>query len=268
MDLLPGERSSYPRPFGGCHQHNGFTMTVAFNTSLLVSARTHQGLTRSENQDAAYTDAHKGFIAVADGLGGHQSGKLCAQLTTAFFEQALQTLRPSSTEDLFDVMKQCNDALIQHQKDNPKVKGMRTTLVCAQITASNRLLYGWAGDSRLYLYDAKDGLLQLTRDHTLQESKFDSGLKPAEGDQHILTKSLGGNQVFEPVCGTVQLSPNQIIVFSTDGLTGLVDGPAIEGVLNNNLGNLDLAAEALIDCALKAGGADNVTVVLAQLAPR
>jgi len=66
----------------------------------------------------------------------------------------------------------------------------------------------------------------------------------------------------------VQLSPNQIIVFSTDGLTGLVDGPAIEGVLNNNLGNLDLAAEALIDCALKAGGADNVTVVLAQLAPR
>ena len=242
-------------------------MTTHLKSALTVSARTHQGLTRSENQDASYTNPSAGFIAVADGLGGHQSGKLCAELTTGFFEAAVETEPPSSIEDLFQLIKQCNHALIQHQKNNTEVNGMRTTLVCGQITDDHQLLYGWAGDSRVYIFDAEDGLVQLSRDHTLRESKLDADLPPADGDDNILTKSLGGNQVFEPVCGSVQLRPNHIIVLSTDGLTGLVQDASIEAILSAHSSNLDLAANALIDSALKAGGADNVTVVLAQIAP-
>ncbi|MDO7572192.1 MAG: protein phosphatase 2C domain-containing protein, partial [Pseudomonadales bacterium] len=109
-------------------------MTTHLKSALTVSARTHQGLTRSENQDASYTNPSAGFIAVADGLGGHQSGKLCAELTTGFFEAAVETEPPSNIEDLFQLIKQCNHALIQHQKNNTEVNGMRTTLVCGQIT--------------------------------------------------------------------------------------------------------------------------------------
>jgi serine/threonine protein phosphatase PrpC len=242
-------------------------MTAQLKSALNISTRSHQGLTRAENQDAAYTNPSAGFMAVADGLGGHQSGKLCAELTTGFFEAALQTQRPSSIEDLFQSMKQCNHALIRHQKDHPQVNGMRTTLVCGQITDDDQLLYGWAGDSRLYVFDTESGLAQLSRDHTLRESKLDAALTPADGDQHILTKSLGGNQVFEPVCGSMQLSPNQIMLLSTDGLTGMVQDAAIETILSAHSRNLKLAADALIDAALKAGGADNITVVLAQITP-
>ena len=242
-------------------------MTAQLKSALNIATRTHQGLIRVENQDASYTNPGFGFMAVADGLGGHQSGKLCAELTTGFFEAAVKRQRPSSIEDLFQSMKQCNLALIQHQKDHPQVNGMRTTLVCGQITDDHRLLYGWAGDSRLYVFEGKNGLAQLSRDHTVRESKLDAALTPAEGDHHILTKSLGGNQVFEPVCGSVQLRPNHIIVLSTDGLTGLVQDASIEAILSTHSSNLDLAANALIDSALKAGGADNVTVVLAQIAP-
>jgi protein phosphatase len=78
---------------------------------------------------------------------------------------------------------------------------------------------------------------------------------------------LGGNQVFEPVCGSVQLSPNQIMLLTTDGLTGMVQDAAIETILSAHARNLKLAADALIDAALKAGGADNITVVLAQITP-
>ncbi len=243
-------------------------MTAQLKSVLNISARSHQGLTRSENQDASYTNPNIGFMAVADGLGGHQSGKLCAELTTGFMQAAVQTQRPQSMQDLVQSMQRCNHALIQHQKDNPRVNGMRTTLVCGQITDDHQLLYGWAGDSRLYVCDAGGGLVQLSRDHTLRESKLDAGLAPAEGDHHILTKSLGGNQVFEPVCGCVQLSPNQIILLSTDGLTGLVQDRAIEVILRAHSGDLNLAADALIAAALKAGGPDNISVVLAQLAPR
>jgi len=241
-------------------------MTAQLKSALNISTRTHQGLIRVENQDASYTNPDFGFMAVADGLGGHQSGKLCAELTTGFFEAAVKSQRPSSIEDLFQSMKQCNLALIQHQKDHPQVNGMRTTLVCGQITDDHRLLYGWAGDSRLYVFEAKNGLAQLSRDHTVRESKLDAALTPAEGDHHILTKSLGGNQVFEPVCGSVQLNPNHIILLSTDGLTGMVQDVSIEKILSAHSSNLNLAADALIDAALKAGGADNVTVVLAQIA--
>ncbi|MBT3462310.1 MAG: serine/threonine-protein phosphatase [Gammaproteobacteria bacterium] len=241
-------------------------MTAQLKSALNIATRTHQGLIRVENQDASYTNPGFGFMAVADGLGGHQSGKLCAELTTGFFEAAVKRQRPSSIEDLFQSMKQCNLALIQHQKDHPQVNGMRTTLVCGQITDDHRLLYGWAGDSRLYVFEGKNGLAQLSRDHTVRESKLDAALTPAEGDHHILTKSLGGNQVFEPVCGSVQLSPNHIILLSTDGLTGMVQDASIERILSAHSSNLNLAADALIDAALKAGGADNVTVVLAQIA--
>ena len=241
-------------------------MTAQLKSALNIATRTHQGLIRVENQDASYTNPGFGFMAVADGLGGHQSGKLCAELTTGFFEAAVKRQRPSSIEDLFQSMKQCNLALIQHQKDHPQVNGMRTTLVCGQITDDHRLLYGWAGDSRLYVFEGKNGLAQLSRDHTVRESKLDAALTPAEGDHHILTKSLGGNQVFEPVCGSVQLSPNHIILLSTDGLTGMVQDVSIEKILSAHSSNLNLAADALIDAALKAGGADNVTVVLAQIA--
>ena len=74
-------------------------MTAQLKSALNISTRSHQGLTRAENQDAAYTDAHSaGFMAVADGLGGHQSGKLCAPNSPRVSsKQALQTLRPSST---------------------------------------------------------------------------------------------------------------------------------------------------------------------------
>ncbi|MDG1114932.1 MAG: protein phosphatase 2C domain-containing protein [Pseudomonadales bacterium] len=240
-------------------------MTAQLKSALDISTRTHQGFIRVENQDASYTNPDFGFMAVADGLGGHQSGKLCAELTTGFFEAAVKTQRPLSIEDLFQSMKQCNLALIKHQKDHPQVNGMRTTLVCGQITDDHRLLYGWAGDSRLYVFETKNGLTQLSRDHTVRERKLDAALTPAEGDHHILTKSLGGNQVFEPVCGSVQLSPNHIILLSTDGLTGMVQDASIEAILSAHASNLNLAADALIDAALKGGGADNVTVVLAQI---
>ena len=242
-------------------------MTAPLKIALNVSVRTHQGLTRAENQDAHYTNPTTGFIAVADGLGGHQAGKLCAELTVDFFDAVVQVRKPSSLQDLSQAIKQCNHALIQHQKDNPEVSGMRTTLVCGQITHDHQLLYGWAGDSRLYVFDSENGLVQLSRDHTLRERKLDADLPPAQGDHHILTKSLGGNQVFEPVCGSVQLSPAHIILLSSDGLTGFVKDTAIEAILNAHSRDLDLAAEALIDSALKAGGADNVTVVLARIAP-
>ena len=113
---------------------------------------------------------------------------------------------------------------------------MRTTLVCGQITAMMTACctVGLAIQDSMSLIRERLALLQLSRDHTLpgKQARLQA-LTPAEGDQHILTKSLGGNQVFEPVCGSVQLSPNQIIATEYRWLDGIgCMAAAIEGVLS------------------------------------
>jgi protein phosphatase len=124
------------------------------------------------------------------------------------------------------------------------------------------------GDSRGYLFRAGK-LHQLTRDHTVAQALFDQGIIEKKEDaavrlQHSLTRVLGGvGQQSEADVQRILLHDQDVLLLCTDGLTDMVDDAAITSVLNAAPPAAE-AAQALVNLALKNGGKDNVTVIVAR----
>src|SRR5262249_3777304 len=144
--------------------------------------------------------------------------------------------------------------------------GMGTTMTVA-CSLGIDLFVTHVGDSRVYL--CRQGHLhQLTRDHTLAQSLADRGVIPHEEVathrlRHVLTRALGGKGEVEADVQRARLEDKDQLLLCTDGLTNMVDDAAIEAVLRE-APTAGGACEALVERALKNGGKDNVTVVLAR----
>ena len=150
----------------------------------------------------------------------------------------------------------------------PYLKGMGTTFVAMAITPVPMPVAHIAhlGDSRAYLY--REGLLkQLTRDHTLVEKWVQRGLIDAataliHPERHILTKGLGMDVNMKPELTETPITPHDLIVLCSDGLTKMLDDTAIASILSRANGDPNRACHDLIEQALSSGGEDNVTVIV------
>ncbi|HLS01261.1 MAG TPA: serine/threonine-protein phosphatase, partial [Beutenbergiaceae bacterium] len=125
------------------------------------------------------------------------------------------------------------------------------------------------GDSRAYLL--RDGVLhQVTTDHTFVQFLVDTGqITPEEAETHpqrsIILRALGDNSTALDLDTTVrQLNVGERWLLCSDGLSGMVSYDTIAETLNevNDVGE---CADRLLDLALRAGGQDNVTVILADI---
>jgi PPM family protein phosphatase len=144
---------------------------------------------------------------------------------------------------------------------------MATTLTIAA-NAGKDLIIAHIGDSRAYLYRRKR-LHQLTRDHTLvQELVAKEIISPQEASthrmRHVLTNVLGNMaQEIQPEVHKLTLEDGDCLLLCTDGLTDMVSAKTITGILA-----LEETSEStcrrLVDQALRAGGKDNVTVVVGR----
>ncbi|HXF57223.1 MAG TPA: Stp1/IreP family PP2C-type Ser/Thr phosphatase [Actinomycetota bacterium] len=227
---------------------------------LRVGARTDIGQLRERNEDA-YLVAEPLF-AVADGMGGHRGGNVASAL-------ALEVLRGEGTagvdaEALARRLQAANRAIVERGAADPRLAGMGTT-VTAALVEGERLHVLHVGDSRAYLL--RDGALQqLTEDHTLVQRMVREGrLTPEEAERHpqrsILTRALGVEGEVEPDRVTVSLRPGDRVLLCTDGLTGMVDAARIERVLREEP-DPQRAADLLVEEANRAGGDDNITVMV------
>src|SRR5436853_18365 len=150
----------------------------------------------------------------------------------------------------------------------PSSKGMGTTFVALAIAPASMPVAHIAhlGDSRAYLYRAGQ-LQQLTRDHTLVEKLVQRGLIDAataltHPERHILTKGLGMGVDLKPELTSTPITPQDLIVLCSDGLTKMLEDAAIASVLSRARGDPNQACHDLIEQALNRGGEDNVTVIV------
>jgi PPM family protein phosphatase len=160
-----------------------------------------------------------------------------------------------------------DESLHAEIRENPKLTGMGTTLTLCYSAGPN-LFTIHVGDSRAYRY--RDGTLrQLTRDHNLGQMLIDTGAAEPDSPsvlrmRHVLTNCLGG-----PGSGVTvdvdhyTLADNDRVMLCTDGLNDMVGDEEIARALDQHASSPDACA-ALVDLALKRGGKDNVTVVVAR----
>jgi protein phosphatase len=123
------------------------------------------------------------------------------------------------------------------------------------------------GDSRAYLL--REGEFgQVTKDDTYVQMLVDEGrisLEEADShpQRHLLFRALDGRDA-EPEYSVRQAVPGDRYLLCSDGLSSVVSAETIEATLRE-YANPDQCAERLVQLALRGGGPDNITVIVADV---
>lgn len=225
---------------------------------------TDVGRQRQSNEDS-FVEAPPVF-AVADGMGGARAGEVASRMAVEAFGDSLEDgVEPEA--QLVDVARAANRRIYEMARSDDAYAGMGTTLTAVMV-GGHEVTVGHVGDSRLYRL--RDGELErLTTDHSLVEEYVRAGrLAPEEAESHpqksIITRALGVEADVEVDTLTCNAHDGDVYLICSDGLTGMVSEHEVAEVLLER-SSLEQAARALIDAANRAGGRDNITVVLFRL---
>ncbi|AYJ47549.1 PP2C family protein-serine/threonine phosphatase [Rhodococcus sp. P1Y] len=231
---------------------------------LRYAARSDRGLVRSNNEDSVYAGAR--LLALADGMGGHAAGEVASQLMIA----ALAHLDDDEPGDdllgkLEAATREGNASIADQVEEEPELDGMGTTLT-AILFAGRKIGLVHIGDSRAYML-REHALTQITRDDTFVQSLVDEGRITAEQahthpQRSLIMRALTGNEI-EPTLTVREARAGDRYLLCSDGLSDVVSDETIENTLNE--GDCASSADRLIELALRSGGPDNVTVVVADV---
>ncbi len=231
---------------------------------LRYAARSDRGLVRANNEDSVYAGAR--LLALADGMGGHAAGEVASQLVIAALAH-LDDDEPGGDllSRLDSAVSEGNTAIAAHVEADPELEGMGTTLT-AILFDGNRLGLVHIGDSRGYLL--RDGeLAQITKDDTFVQTLVDEGRITAEEahshpQRSLIMRALTGHEV-EPTLIMREARTGDRYLLCSDGLSDPVSHDTILEALQ--IADVAESADRLIELALRGGGPDNVTVVVADV---
>lgn len=234
--------------------------------ALRYSARSDVGLLREINEDSGYAGPR--LLVIADGVGGHAAGEVASSVAVG----VLATLDEDSPGgDLLDRLSSAVHTANSHLRDmvngDPELRGMGTT-VTALLRAGARFGLVHVGDSRGYLL--REGRLQqITRDHTFVQTLLDEGrITAEEADHHpqrnVITNALDGREDVELDLSVRETRAGDRYLLCSDGLSGVVSEDTIRDTLASEA-SAEMAVEKLVELALKGGGPDNITAIVADV---
>jgi protein phosphatase len=227
-----------------------------------VGVRTDIGRSRSRNEDSYLVKDP--LYAVADGMGGHRGGDVASRLAL----ESLQSPQEGSTgEDFHQLVEQikvANQRVMERGEADRDLRGMGTTLT-AILAADGRAHVAHVGDSRAYML-REGNLQQLTEDHTLVQRMVREGrLTEEQAHTHpqrsIVTRALGVDEDVPIDELTLDVREGDRLVLCTDGLSNMLDRDTIKGILESSP-DPQTACDRLVEAANRAGGDDNITVVV------
>jgi PPM family protein phosphatase len=227
-----------------------------------VGRESNTGNKRRRNEDSFVVAPP--LFAVADGMGGAQAGEVASKLAAA----ALEDTDPGTTggeERVVALIQEANRRVYERSNADPSASGMGTTITAALVEGT-RVTFGHVGDSRAYLL--RDGVMeQLTEDHSLVNELMKTGkLSPEEAETHpqrsVITRALGTDPDVDVDTFVVDAKEGDLFLICSDGLTTMVADEDILELLERHHDDLDRAAKSLVAAANRAGGEDNITVVM------
>ena len=243
----------------------------------LVSANlTDVGKRRKNNEDSVLCLTEQGVFCVADGMGGVQGGEVASKAAV----DALQEMFTTSPDAPFAVTAESSARLVaralnrasQWIKARSDERGMAGTGSTAVVLAFDRVtpsqaMVLHAGDSRAYRYRG-DKLVQLSADHSVAAA---AGLPDDKNlpvmFRGVITRAVGLENTVLLEETPTDVMPGDLFLLCSDGLNKMVSDKALQKALRKHRGDdLAVTASVLIGEALKAGGEDNVSVVLVRVA--
>lgn len=235
------------------------------------------GRIRPVNEDAIGHDPAAGLFILADGLGGYKAGEVASAMAVSSLLVRLPAQRAAALEQgrdfdpeaaLHDAIVDINADIFNASANSSAYSGMATTLVAVWLLGED-LWVAHAGDSRLYRLRG-DRLEQVTRDHSFSQELLDAGMvteDKARGlpARNLVTRALGTEADFEPEIHCYRPAVGDLYLLCSDGLSEMIDDSDIGGLLAAGRHDPALAARRLVDMANKAGGRDNVSVIVVHL---
>ncbi|GHI06367.1 protein phosphatase [Streptomyces cellostaticus] len=246
----------YPEPTG----------EVRMSLSLRFAAGSHKGMIREGNEDSGYAGPR--LLAIADGMGGQAAGEVASSEVISTLVTLDDDVPGSDIlTSLGTAVQRANDQLRAMVEEDPQLEGMGTTLT-ALLWTGQRLGLVHVGDSRAYLL--RDGVLtQITQDHTWVQRLVDEGrITEEEATTHpqrsLLMRALGSGDHVEPDLSIREVRAGDRYLICSDGLSAVVSHQTIEETLASYQGPQETVQE-LIQLALRGGGPDNITVIVADV---
>lgn len=248
------------------------------------SGETNIGMKRKHNEDSFMLPDFERAAVVADGMGGHASGEVASRMAVEGVAEYLKATQDQAivtwpfkldsgvryeTNRLVVAIKVSNQRIYETAQRNEEQHGMGTTIVAA-LFLDDRVIVAHVGDSRCYRL-RRQQLIQLTEDHSLlndyMKMKRLSGEEVGRFTQkNVIVRALGMKESVQVDTMIDIPQIDDVYLLCSDGLSGMVTDPQIADILMQNR-DLDTACERLIQAANDAGGADNITAVLARIEP-
>lgn len=243
------------------------------------------GQQREHNEDALFTltstlssDIRQipfGLYIVADGMGGHQHGEIASamairvmaahiirKLYLPFFSLTTEVPEESVQEIMQEGVLEAHRAILK------QALGGGTTLT-AGLIVGEQITIAHIGDSRAYAVYPDGKMEILTRDHSLVKRLEELGqITPEEAAIHpqrnVLYRALGQGEPFDPDIITAPIPHKGYLLLCSDGLWGAVSEEDMFKTITSTL-SLQNACQKLVQAANKAGGPDNISVILARM---
>jgi protein phosphatase len=241
------------------------------------------GRKRKGNEDSVFVNPEQNLFVVADGMGGHAAGEVASRVAVESINEFVCMtsgdeeitwpfgLDESMSYDgnrLKTSVRYANNKVLAATRESAEYEGMATTVVAVLIDGLTANL-AHVGDSRIYLFRERE-LTQLTSDHSWVNEQLQGGMLTAEQARshplrNVVTRALGGKPDLEVEMRVHEALAGDTLLMCSDGLTTMVPDPEIQGILSNG-GEVEGTAKALVEAANKAGGEDNITVILLKFA--
>lgn len=234
--------------------------------SLAVASGTDRGLKRPHNEDSLL--ASSPLFVVADGMGGYEAGDLASAAIVDAFRTRIGDADYATLESVRDALVAA-EAAVGAIADTTR-RGAGSTVTGAALVEldgqPNWLVFN-VGDSRVYRHTGSS-LEQVTVDHSLGQELVDQGkLAPEElfdfANRNVITRAIGASESTAD-SWLMPVTNGERLLVCSDGLTSELSDESIRATLTMS-GRPEAAVEALIEGAKRAGGRDNITVIVVDV---
>ena len=244
---------------------------------ISITASSRIGCVRGNNEDMVLVDqwcvrngmvradvdtdaVDRYLIALADGMGGHNSGEVASSdvlhnLQFVFSDLPIGLNTEAFNDAIYDWPNSINHIIDSKGVCDTRYTRMGTTLV-ALAYYGHQFYWLNCGDSRIYRFH--DGqFIQLSTDHSLKTLVGD------DDHSNIITNCIGGgckHSFIDIVQCTADVLPGDTFLLCSDGLTDMLHEDVIAKHLSQGI-----SADELCILAEQAGGYDNVSAVVATI---